>query len=446
MAELQDIAEQVLGWANDNEQVEVVAVSDQDTEIRVYEGEVEQFTSSASQGVGIRIVADQRQGFAWAGTLDLDVLRETMAEARDNASFGTVDEHLGLASPDGVAVPELDVYSDGATTMRTEDKIAMAVDLERLTLDADPRISGMESADYVDSISESALVSTAGVRVSSRESASYVTATALANEDDDTQIGFGFSVGRNPADLDVARAAADAADRATRLLGATQPETERVTVIFDPFVTAQFLGILGETMSGDAVLKGYSLFANRLGEEVASDRFTLVDDPTNPKMFTAGLTDGEGLASRRNVLVDAGRLEMFVHNAYTARKAGAAPTGSAVRSFSSVPGVGTRALQLLPGTKSQEELIAGIDNGVLIQGVAGIHSGVNPVSGDFSTGAEGLRIRNGELAEPLREITIASTLQKMLGDIEAVGNDTDWLPMSAAGVSVAIADVTMSGS
>ena len=446
MAELQDIAEQVLGWANDNEQVEVVAVSDQDTEIRVYEGEVEQFTSSASQGVGIRIVADQRQGFAWAGTLDLDVLRETMAEARDNASFGTVDEHLGLASPDGVAVPELDVYSDGATTMRTEDKIAMAVDLERLTLDADPRISGMESADYVDSISESALVSTAGVRVSSRESASYVTATALANEDDDTQIGFGFSVGRNPADLDVARAAADAADRATRLLGATQPETERVTVIFDPFVTAQFLGILGETMSGDAVLKGYSLFANRLGEEVASDRFTLVDDPTNPKMFTAGLTDGEGLASRRNVLVDAGRLEMFVHNAYTARKAGAAPTGSAVRSFSSVPGVGTRALQLLPGTKSQEELIAGIDNGVLIQGVAGIHSGVNPVSGDFSTGAEGLRIRNGELAEPLREITIASTLQKMLGDIEAVGNDTDWLPMSAAGVSVVIADVTMSGS
>jgi len=446
VAELQDIAEQVLGWANDNEQVEVVAVSDQDTEIRVYEGEVEQFTSSASQGVGIRIVADQRQGFAWAGTLDLDVLRETMAEARDNASFGTVDEHLGLASPDGVAVPELDVYSDGATTMRTEDKIAMAVDLERLTLDADPRISGMESADYVDSISESALVSTAGVRVSSRESASYVTATALANEDDDTQIGFGFSVGRNPADLDVARAAADAADRATRLLGATQPETERVTVIFDPFVTAQFLGILGETMSGDAVLKGYSLFANRLGEEVASDRFTLVDDPTNPKMFTAGLTDGEGLASRRNVLVDAGRLEMFVHNAYTARKAGAAPTGSAVRSFSSVPGVGTRALQLLPGTKSQEELIAGIDNGVLIQGVAGIHSGVNPVSGDFSTGAEGLRIRNGELAEPLREITIASTLQKMLGDIEAVGNDTDWLPMSAAGVSVAIADVTMSGS
>ena len=107
---------------------------------------------------------------------------------------------------------------------------------------------------------------------------------------------------------------------------------------------------------------------------------------------------------------------------------------------------GARALYLEPGTQSQDELIAGIDNGVLIQGVAGIHSGVNPVSGDFSTGAEGLRIRNGELGEPLREITIASTLQKMLSDIEAVGNDVDWLPMSAAGVSLVISDVTMSGS
>ena len=121
-------------------------------------------------------------------------------------------------------------------------------------------------------------------------------------------------------------------------------------------------------------------------------------------------------------------------------------TGSAVRGYSSVPGVGARALFLEPGTKSQAELIAEIDNGVLIQGVAGIHSGVNPVSGDFSTGAEGLRIRNGELGEPLREITIASTLQKMLGDVAAIGNDVDWLPMSAAGVSVVIDDVTMSGS
>lgn len=446
MADLLSVAQQVLGWANDGEEVEVIAVHDRETEIRVYEGEIEQFTASESQGVGVRVVRDQRQGFAYAGSLDEDVLAETIADARDNATFGTPDPLLGLAAPDGVAVQPLDLFDPTAADVSTQDKIAMTIDLEAKTRAADPRIMGIESADYVDMVNESALVSTAGVQVTSRESASYVTSTALAEQDGDTQIGFGFSVGRNPNTLDVDRAAGDAADRATRLLGAVQPSTERVTIVFDPFVTAQFLSILGETMTGDAVAKGYSLFANRLGETVASPLITLVDDPTNPKMFTASETDGEGLASRRNTLIDSGELSMFLHNAYSARRMDAASTGSAVRSYSSVPGVGARALYLEPGTKSQAELIAGIDNGVLIQGVAGIHSGVNPVSGDFSTGAEGLRIRNGELAEPLREITIASTLQKMLGDVAAIGNDVDWLPMSAAGVSVVIDDVTMSGS
>ena len=445
MADLLDIARSVLSWSNEGEAVEVVAVHERDTEIRVYQGEIEQFTASESQGVGVRVIVDNKQGFAYAGSLDESVLAETLAEARDNATFGTPDEFLGLASPDGVPVQSLDLYDQAVADMATDAKIDMAIKLEEQTLASDPRITGIESADYVDSISESALVSTAGVEVTSRDSGSYVTASALAEEDGDTQIGFGFSVGRNPADLDVERAAADAGDRATRLLGATQPKSERVTIVFDPFVTAQFLAILGGTMSGEAVMKGYSLFANRMGEEVASPLFTLIDDPTNRDAFTASETDGEGMASRRNVLIDGGRLNTFVHNAYTGRRMDAASTGSAVRSYSSVPGVGTRALFLEPGTKSQQELITGIDNGVLIQGVAGIHSGVNPVSGDFSTGAEGLRISDGELGEPLREITIASTLQKMLSDIQAVGNDVDWLPMSAAGVSLVIADVTMSG-
>lgn len=446
MADLLSVAQQVLSWAQDVEEVEVIAVHDRETEIRVYEGEIEQFTASESQGVGVRVIRDQRQGFAYAGSLDEDVLAETIADARDNAAFGTPDPFLGLAAPDGVDVAPLDLFDPTAADVSTQDKIAMTIDLEAKTRAADARIIGIESADYVDMVNESALVSSAGVQVTNRESASYVTSTALAAQDGDTQIGFGFSVGRNPNSLDVDRAAADAADRATRLLGATQPATERVTIVFDPFVTAQFLSILGETMTGDAVAKGYSLFANRLDETVASPLITLVDDPTNPNMFTASETDGEGLASRRNTLIDSGELSMFLHNAYSARRMDTASTGSAVRSYSSVPGVGARALFLEPGTKSQSELIAGIDNGVLIQGVAGIHSGVNPVSGDFSTGAEGLRIRNGELAEPLREITIASTLQKMLGDVAAIGNDVDWLPMSAAGVSVVIDDVTMSGS
>ena len=216
--------------------------------------------------------------------------------------------------------------------------------------------------------------------------------------------------------------------------------------MLDPWVTAQFLGILGWTLSGEAVLKGRSFFADRLGEQVASPALTLVDDPTDIRAYTATDTDGEGLATRRNLLIDAGVLRMFVHNAYTARRAATVSTGSAVRGgFKSTPGVGTQALSLAPGTRSPAELIAGVANGVLVQDVSGLHSGVNPVSGDFSTGAEGLRIRDGEIAEPVREFTVASTLQKMLKDVVAVGDDVDWLPTNAAGVTLVIDDLTVSG-
>ncbi|MFT5203302.1 MAG: PmbA protein, partial [Candidatus Aldehydirespiratoraceae bacterium] len=170
-------------------------------------------------------------------------------------------------------------------------------------------------------------------------------------------------------------------------------------------------------------------------------------DATDPDAFTASMVDGEGLATRRTPLIENGVLQAFLHNSYTGRRGDTASTGSAVRGgFKSGPGVGAQALVLQPGTKSQADLIAGIDYGLLVQGVAGLHSGVNPVSGDFSTGAEGLLIRNGEIAEPVREITIASTIQRLLLDIQAIGSDHEWLPMSAAGVSLVVDDVTMSGT
>jgi len=254
-------------------------------------------------------------------------------------------------------------------------------------------------------------------------------------------------VARRPQSLDVVRAAGEAAERATRLLGATKPTTDRLTVVLAPFVTAQLLGILGATLSGESVLKGRSLFADRLGELVAPSWFTLVDDPTVADAYTASEVDGEGLATRRNTLIGDGTLRTFLHNSYTGRRSGTRSTGSAVRGgYTSTPGVGAQALSLLPGTATQAELIAKVDRGLLVQDVSGLHSGVNPVSGDFSTGAEGLMIRGGAVAEPVRELTIASTIQKLLHDAVAVGSDLEWLPMNAAGVTLVIDDVTMSGA
>ena len=446
VAELQQIADRVVAMAKPGEHIEAFVSRDAETDIRIYEGQVEHFVAAKTEGVGIRVIREGRTGFAYAGVLDETAVAEVLAEARDNVQFGTPDEWAGLAEPDGVEVIEQDLWSDALAECSTDGKIALAKELELLTLAVDSRIR-VDDANYADVASESAVATTTGIRRTGRENGCYVVVSTLADDGDETQTGFGFSVGRSPIEFDLGKAAKEASDRATRLLGATKPSTKRTTVVLDPYVTASFLGIISSTLNGESVAKGRSLFKDRLGENVANSMVTLVDDPTNPKAYTATDLDGEGLAARRNVLIDAGVLQQFVHSSYSARRVGARSTGNAIRGgFKGTPGVGCLALQLLPGQRGQDALIADIDDGVLIQSVSGLHSGVNAISGDFSAGASGLTISNGHVGGPIREFTIASTLQRMLQDVVEIGNDVDWLPMRAAGVTLAIRDVTMSGS
>jgi len=444
--ELLAIADAVVARARGSEQVEVVVAADRGTEVRAWRGEVESLSSADTAGVGVRVIDGGRQGFAWAGTLDADAVDEVLAQARDNLRFASVDDHIGLAEPDGVVPVELDLFDPGVTTLPVADKVELALDLERATLAADARITGIESAEYADSVVVGAIVSTTGVRAVSAEGICWLSVYPFATADDTTQTGFGFSLGRHPAQLDVSVAAGEAAMRATRMLGAVRPTSGRTTVVFDPWVTAQLLEVVGSTLSGEAVAKGRSPFASRLGESVASPVVTLVDDPTNADAFSASTHDAEGLATRRNVLVDGGELRRFVYDTTSARRAGTASTGSAVRrGFRGTPTAGCMALAMQPGTATVDQLIAAVGEGIYIADVSGLHSGVNPVSGDLSVGAEGLRITSGALGEPLREFTVASTLQRILTGIEAVGSDLVWLPMGAAGVSLVVTDLTVSG-
>ncbi|MGH9273301.1 MAG: metallopeptidase TldD-related protein, partial [Acidimicrobiales bacterium] len=269
---------------------------------------------------------------------------------------------------------------------------------------------------------------------------------ALALQDGETQIEAGLSVGREVSDLSIDEAADDAVLRATRLLGSTKPATQRITLVLEPRMTATILGIVGGMLNGEAVLKGRSPFADRVGEAIASPLLTFVDDPTDPRSLGAETHDGEGLARRRNELVADGRLQGFLHNTYTGRRSGTASTGSAQRGVASTPAVGASALAVAPGAGTHEEVLGAIDNGLFVTSMAGLHSGVNPVSGDFSVGVEGLMVRGGTLAEPVREATIASTIQRLLLDISAVGADLEWLPDGSGGVTLVIPDVALSGA
>jgi PmbA protein len=446
MPELLALAQRIAAQARSDEQVEAYVAWSRETDVRIYEGDVESLSSAETAGIGIRVVKDSRQGFSYVGDLDEGRAREALEEARDNASFATPDEHVGLAEPDGVLPAVLELWHGALADYPTADKIARASELERLVLSADSRIRKVISTDWGDGLSETAIASSTGIAAESRDTGCYLSVEAVAGEGDETQTGSSYTVGRDQLELDPELAARDAVLRATRLLGARKPRSSRLTVVLDRRVTATLLSVLAHTLSGEEVAKGRSLFADRLGEEVAIGEITLVDDPTDPAAYGASMVDAEGLACRRNSLIEGGRLVGFLYDTYSGRLAGRSSTASAVRGgFKSTPGVGARALSLVPGELDLDQILGRVANGLFVQSISGVHSGVNRVSGDFSVGAEGLLIRDGVLAEPVREITIASTIQRMLQHVLHIGSDVERLPSSAMGMTLAIEDLAMSG-
>jgi PmbA protein len=447
--DLLDIARNVAGAARDGEQVEAYVVRTRDTDVEVFDGDVESLTTASVEGVGIRVIAGRRQGLAWAGSLAPDVIAETLREARDNAGFGEPDEWYGLASPadvNGSAPPALDLWREELASVTTDEKVQIALDLERATKAADPRIRNVESASYGDAFAEGALANSLGVEAFTRRTTCSASAVALADDGSGTQSGYGFVAGRTLSDLDLDSIPRDAATRACRLLGAKPVPGRRIPVILDPLVTRSVLGVLSSAFNGESMLKGRSLFAGRVGETIGAPMVQLVDDPTDARALGAAQFDGDGVPTRRNALIVDGVMQGFLHNVYTGRRSGSGTTASASRGIASTPGVGVRALRLEPGARSPEEIMRGAGEALYVQSVSGLHSGTNPISGDFSVGADGLMVRNGAFAEPVREITIASTLQRMLLDITEVGNDLTFLPGAVAGMTVLVGEMTMSGA
>jgi PmbA protein len=444
--DLLELADGLVARALPGEQVEVLVARATSTSVRVYDGEVESLTSADTSGAGVRVLRDGRVGFAHCGSLDPQVLAETLVEARDNCAFGESDEFNGLAEPDGLPVVPRDAWSAPVVANPVDRKVELALELERRVRSLDPRVSGCRTTAFGDAWGESAIVSTTGVRATDRGASCSVSTQPLARHGGETQAGFGHDAARDPDELDLDRVAAEAVERATRLLGATKPASGRLTVVLEPRLALTLLGIVSGMLAGDVVLKGRSPFADRVGEQVAAPALTLVDDPTRVESLGSEEIDGEGLACRPNDLLRDGVLQGFLRDSYTGRRTGLGSTGSAVRGTRSLPGVGAQLLVMTPGTRSLEELIGGTELGLFVNSFTGLHSGVNAVSGDFSVGADGLMIRHGELAEPVRELTLASTIQRMLLDIAEVGGDLEWLPSGHGAASLVVRDVAVSGA
>ena len=416
-------------------------------QIRVYDGAVESLSDAGSRGIGIRAFLDGRSGYAYGTDLSKEGLAALGGAAQAAAAVADQDEFEGLPDETDVT-PVASLESSEMTSWTTERKVELALAVERAARAPDG-VSQVENAVYSDAEGAAAIANSRGFAASYGATQAWAYASAFAGEGEDLMTGMGIGLGRDPGDLDAEAIGTEAADRALSLVGARQPESRRCPVVLDAFVAASFAGFIGSMLSADAVQRGRSLFAGREGEEVAELAFVLVDDGAHPDGPASAPFDGEGSATRRTPLIEGGKLASYLYDARTARKDGRRTTANAARSsYRSPPSVGTTNLLVDPGGATLEELVAQAGEGLYVTDVAGLHSGVNPVSGTFSVGASGRLIEGGELGAPVREITIASDLVGMLRSVAAVGSESRWVPLggSVKAAPMLVSEMAVSGT
>ncbi len=446
MPDLGELVRAAVGAAEADEAVEAYAEGSRQTEASALRGEVEGLQFAESRGVGVRLIRDGRLGYAYAADPSVDEVRQAVGRARENAALTEPDEFNVLPAAEPItAIPSL--FREDSAHVATEDKVQMALDLERRLVTTDPRVTKVDLAQVGDAVSRVAIASTEGVDAEYARTDAWVVAVTLAVEGDETQTGFSYRIARALDELGADAVADEAIERAVRMLGATKPETAKVPIVLDQFAAMDFLGVLASALNAENVLKGRSLFADMVGRQVGSGLFTLVDDGTILDGPGAAPFDGEGVPSGRTELFTAGTLNGFLHDTYTAARMGHGQrsTGNATRgSYKGSPGVGTSNFYLDNGSTAFDDLLRQAEGGVLIADVSGVHSGANPISGEFSVGATGLRIDGGALGEPLREMTIASTLPQMLAGITGLGDDLRFFS-SVGTPSVLIGEMTLAG-
>ena len=419
-------------------------------EIRVYDAEVESLSESAARGLGVRAWIDGRTGYAYGTDLSDDGIRELAEGAVETARIGDPDEHAGPPELGATPASDLAIYDGSLARTAIEDKVELAKQIESACRATDDRVTAIEQTVYADEEERIAIASTGGFEGAYAATTCYAYLSAIAaGEGEDRETGLGFGVARAPGGLNAEEIGADAAERATGLLGATKPKSRTCPVVLDETVGASFMGFIGGVLCADSVQRGRSPFAGKLGEEIASGALTLSDDGTDPEGPASAPFDGEGTPRRRNPLIEGGMLRTYLHDAYTARRGGEQPTGNAARGgYRSPPSVSTSNLVIAPGEGSLDELLNEAEGGIYVTDVAGLHSGVNPVSGTFSVGASGREISGGALGQPHTEFTIASDLVSMLGAVRAAARDSRWVPFGGSVKSspLLIAEMAIGGS
>lgn len=429
-------------------EAEAFFVHGRELTVKAFDGEVESLTSSEAQGVGVRVFTDSRMGFAYTSDLTEEGVQRVVAQAVDACRYNEPDEYNGLPDSDGLdSMPELVAADFDARS--AEERVAMALELDALTTKVDPAVHRTSGAVYQDERGRTELYNTRGLRAAFDATVAFAYVEAIAERGDEMQSGFSFTYGRSATQLDLHACAAEAADRASRLLGASQVSGRTMPVLFEPWAAAEMIGTLASSISAEAVQKGRSLLAGRLDERIAAGGVTIVDDGRHRDGLASRPWDAEGVPTGHTVLVDGGVLRGYLHNSYTARRdGGARSTGNASRgSYRATPELAPSNMLLLPGESGPEELMRRMGDGMLVCDVHGLHT-VNPVTGEFSLGINGFLVEGGQRGAPVREMTVAGSILGVLQQVEAVGSDLRFMVGGAfvGAPSLLVRELPLSGA
>ncbi|MFI5087886.1 MAG: TldD/PmbA family protein [Terriglobales bacterium] len=396
-------------------------------------GQVETLKESGSKAIGVRVFRGQRAASTYSSDLSPEGLDQMVTSALALSEVTSEDPHAGLPEPSqlGSIGGELDLYFDDVYSLSGEQRIEYARRAEKAALAVDPRINNSEGGSFDAADGSKVLANSHGFVGEYRSSYCSVSAVPVAQEGGSMQRDYWYSVARTLKKLDQPEhVGLIAAQRTLRRLGARKVKTARVPIILDQQMARSLVEHIFEAVNGDSIYRGASFLTGKLGERVAGENVTVIDDGTLRGGFGTSPFDSEGVPTRRTVVIENGVLKSYLLNTYTAKKLGLATTGNASRGLAGNPSIGVGNLFLQPGTKTPEEIIAGVPEGLYVTEFLGF--GVNLVTGDFSRGASGLWISGGELTYPVEEITVAGNLKDMLVNIAEIGTDLEFRGAVAA--------------
>jgi PmbA protein len=391
-------------------------------------GEVETLKDAGSRAVGLRVFLGKRAASTYSSDFSAEGIERLVKGALDLARVTSEDPYAGLPEPAqlGSLAGDLRLYYEDVYELPPAERIDYARRAESAALAADPRLTNSDGGSFDATTGRKVLANSLGFVGEFRRSYCSVSAAPIAcDENGAMQRDYWYSSARTLTRLESPESVGkEAAERTVRRLGARKIPSTRVPLVFDSETSHSLLQSIFDAVNGDAIYRQSSFLEGRLGEKIAAEGITIVDDGTMPSGFGTSPFDGEGVPSRRTVVIERGVLKSYLLNTYTARRLGMETTGNAARGLAGNPGIGYSNFFLQKGSRTAEQIISDIKQGLYVIDLLGF--GVNVVTGDYSRGATGIWIENGELTYPVEEITVAGNLQEMLNNISEVGNDLEF--------------------